>query len=616
MGNASPRLIEIARGALVRLLLTDLVYKLLLFILITPLFTVLIRTLLWLGGQRVLSDVDIAYFFAGPFGWFCAILIGAVWLAIVALEQASLLAILAAQEQNSRPSVLNSLRFAASRAPAVLRVAGRLIVILLLAMAPIVAIALGVYLWMLGEHDINYYLQERPREFQIAVCVGIVLGIAFAGMLVRLFSSWFLALPLVLFDQVPPRQALQASKKLVTGHRTRIWFWIVGWFLAGLLANLASTVFIGTVGAVLIPKSANSLLLLAGQVGAMVLIATLSALALNVLSTIGFSLILFHGYRSWNPQAADAMRRPALAQASWEIWLPKITRVRLVMAGIIGFLLASLVGFWAINSLRLEDRVKVMAHRGASKVAPENSLAAIQAAIDAGADWVEIDVQETADGEVVVLHDSDLMKVARNPLKIWDATMEDLRQIDIGSSFEPKFSDQRVPTLRQVLALCKNKIGVMIELKYYGREQQLEQRVGEIVDQLAMSNQVMAMSLKPEGVRKMKELRPHWKCGVLMSVAVGGLNKLEADFFAVNGKFANRALVNRVHAMGKEIYVWTIDDPATMSMMMNRGVDGILTNRPEVTREVIQQRAQMNSSERLLTEIAALLGAEPKISEQ
>ncbi len=194
-------------------------------------------------------------------------------------------------------------------------------------------------------------------------------------------------------------------------------------------------------------------------------------------------------------------------------------------------------------------------------------MAAFRQAIVDGADWIEIDVQETADGEVVVAHDSDFMKLSGNPLKIWDATLADLTDIDIGSWVDPKFSDERVPTLTDVLRLCKDKIGVNIELKYYGHDQQLEQRVVDIVEAEQMADQVMVMSLKPEGVAKMKALRPNWRCGLLLSVYVGKLKNIEADFLAVNSKFATRNFVRRAHKLEKEVFVWTVNDAATMSQV-------------------------------------------------
>jgi glycerophosphoryl diester phosphodiesterase len=164
--------------------------------------------------------------------------------------------------------------------------------------------------------------------------------------------------------------------------------------------------------------------------------------------------------------------------------------------------------------------------------------------------------------------------------------------------------------------LCRGKAGVLIELKYYGHDQDLEQRVVDIVEKYGMSNEVMVMSLKPEGVRKIKRLRPNWKCGLLLSVSVGNIRKVEADFLAVNARFATRSLINKLHHADKEIYVWTVDDPVSMSSLMNRGVDGVITNLPEVAKNVLTQRASMSNTDRLLTEIAALLGKPPAYEEQ
>ena len=248
--------------------------------------------------------------------------------------------------------------------------------------------------------------------------------------------------------------------------------------------------------------------------------------------------------------------------------------------------------------------------------AAENTLAAIKKAIEDKADWVEIDVQETADDKVVVFHDSDFMKLAGVDLKIWDATMDDLKGIDIGSWFAPEFKDQRVPTLDEVLDVCKGKVGVNIELKYYGHDKQLEQRVVEIVEAHDMAAEIVVMSLKIDAVKKMKSLRPNWKVGLLMSVSAGDMRTLEADFLAVNAGFANRRLVRSTHAGGKEIFVWTVNDISTMSAMVSRGVDGLITDKPALAKAVLEMRAKLSAPERLLLELAGVFGLDPEIGEQ
>ena len=273
------------------------------------------------------------------------------------------------------------------------------------------------------------------------------------------------------------------------------------------------------------------------------------------------------------------------------------------------------VGAFAVQTARLEDTVLVVAHRGSSKAAPENSMAAFMQAIADGADWVELDVQETADGEVVVFHDSDFMKLAGVGTKIWDATMADLQTIDIGSRFSPAFKDERVPTLAAVLDACKGKIGVVIELKYYGHDQQLEERVARIVDERGMASQIAVMSLELDPVQKMKSLRPSWTVGLLLSVSAGNLRASGADFLAVNAAFADRRFVRSAHLRGMKVYAWTVNDAATMSAMMGRGVDGLITDKPALAKAVLAQRAGMSPALRLLLELAGILGVTPDISE-
>lgn len=179
-----------------------------------------------------------------------------------------------------------------------------------------------------------------------------------------------------------------------------------------------------------------------------------------------------------------------------------------------------------------------------------------------------------------------------------------MKRIDIGSRFAPEFKGERVPTLGEVLDKCKDKIRVNIELKYYGREQQLEQRVVDVVESRGMTSEIVAMSLKGGGVKKLRTLRPSWKVGLLMSVSAGDVRKIEADFLAINAGFTSSSFVRTAHASGKDVYVWTVNDATTMSTMISRGVDGLLTDKPALVRAVLEQRTDMSGPERLLIELA------------
>jgi glycerophosphoryl diester phosphodiesterase len=289
-------------------------------------------------------------------------------------------------------------------------------------------------------------------------------------------------------------------------------------------------------------------------------------------------------------------------------------RIRLsrpVLAGLAVIAVLACVGvaLLAFAVTKRNEPVAVIAHRGASATAPENTLAAFRLAIEQGADYVELDVQESADGEVVVVHDSDLMKLGGGPAKIWEATAAELRAVDIGSYKNPKFSGERVPTLAEVLEVCKGKARVIVELKSYGHDQKLQERVAAIVEAAGMVDHCIYMSLDHTMIARMKRLRPSWRCGILVAKAVGDLASLETDFLAVEARVASGRFVRRAHRAGTEVYVWTVNDPAWMLAAMSHGVDGLITDVPEVARLVVKRRAALSDGQRLLVALLVRLGA-------
>jgi glycerophosphoryl diester phosphodiesterase len=276
--------------------------------------------------------------------------------------------------------------------------------------------------------------------------------------------------------------------------------------------------------------------------------------------------------------------------------------------------LTSGLAYFVMRNAWTQRPVLVIAHRGASHDAPENTLAAFRRAADERADLVELDVQETSDGVVVVAHDSDLMKVGNSPLKIWEATAEALRQVDIGSYRSAEFSDERVPTLEEALEACRGKARVNIELKEYGHGQRLAERVVEIVEAAGMQDQIVTMSLSRDLVEAMKKLRPEWTSGLLTAKAIGNLSGLPVDFLAVESGMATRRFIRLAHAAGKPVYVWTVNDPQRMIRMIGLGVDGLITDRPEVARDVIRHYSEMSEAQRLFVFIMTRFGVREELS--
>ena len=499
----------------------------------------------------------------------------------------------------------SALKFGATHALKVLRLVWHMILRLLAGLVPFVLAAGLVYLALLREHDINYYLSQRPREFVIAEGLVAFIGIGLALTLVRTIVRWALALPLVLFENAHPRHALGESAKRVAGARFLILWILVAWIVVASVLLIVATSSVDLVGRVVAPQLASSLALLLLFVAVLALVGVVLTLAVSVVNFSLFALLLTRLYLRLTGTQVSASAVAHFASSGPRRFSGRARAAILVVA-----LLAAVgVGLLAFLVNRGQNPALVIAHRGASATAPENTLAAFRLAAEQHTDFVELDVQESADGQVLVVHDSDLMKVGRDATKIWEGDAAQLRAVDIGSYRGPQFSAERVPTLAEALATCKGRCRVVVELKSYGHNQQLEERVVAIVEAAGMEGDCIFMSLDHEMMRKLKALRPSWRVGLLVAKAMGDLTELKADFLAVEARMATRRFVWRAHRAGQDVYIWTVNDPAWMLMGLSRGVDGLITDKPDLARAVIERRAAMSNSERFLVAQLIRLGA-------
>ncbi len=590
------------------LALTDLVYKLVAVAVLSPLTALFLRWLMTRTHTQVLTDADIALFFINtPEGIVALFIGGALILTITILEVACLMGIGFAGKEGARLGMARALAFGAMKAQAVLRLAFHLVWRVLLGSVPFVLAVGATYWFMLAGHDINFYLARKPPVFWTALSLaGLVLG-GLAAVLLWMVCRWAFALPMVLFEDVSPRSALQESARRSVGRRRPIALALFLWGAAALILAYVPTGLVKALGRGVAPFFSGSVGLLLLFMVVLALLWGFMALAAGILSTSAIALLLNRLYHHLgeplSPQAPAGMtegRDPRLSRRA-AVWI--------VVAAVVAAVGVVLMAFFLTHNFQ---PVLVLAHRGASLEAPENTLSSFRKAIEEKADYVELDVQESKDGVVMVVHDSDLMKVAGSPLKIWESTAEQLRAVDLGSRMGPQFAGERVPTLEAVLALCKGKVKMDIELKQYGHDEHLEEKVVALVEAAGMEKDCIFMSLDDHQVRKMKELRPKWRCGVLVAKALGDLTTLNADFLAVQYKVATARFMRRAHRAGQDVFVWTVDDPAKMFEAMSFGVDGLITNKPALGREIIERRERMSDAQRLLGALLIRLGATTK----
>ena len=242
------------------------------------------------------------------------------------------------------------------------------------------------------------------------------------------------------------------------------------------------------------------------------------------------------------------------------------------------------------------SRPLIFAHRGARKVAPENTLPAFEAATRSGADGVELDVQYSSDGHLVVIHDLTLEALTNGTGRVTAQPLSALRALDAGSHFGPRFAGTRIPLLREVLDLLQGKLLVNVELKVpdsagasMGADVVADVRSHGMVDQVVIS------SFNPFALRRAKHAGPEIECALLVAHDLPGWMRWgltrrysRADGIHPEASMVDAAYIDWATKARLPVRVCTIDDEAEIRRMIALRVDAVITDISDLIVEMIK----------------------------
>ncbi len=233
----------------------------------------------------------------------------------------------------------------------------------------------------------------------------------------------------------------------------------------------------------------------------------------------------------------------------------------------------------------------VVAHRGAMGYAPENTLVAMKKAIEMKAEYSELDVQETKDGKIILLHDKTLKRTGNRDLNIWELNYDDLKDIEVGEWFSEEFKGEPIPTLEEVINLVKGKMKLNIELKANKHEKMLAERALQVVIDNNFLDQVVFTSFKFDEIRRLRAINKEAKVGYIFSRMPTSVDVFseDVDMLSAKYKLVDEEFMSKARAAGKEVAVWTVNKPEDMRRMIELGVDAIITNYPDVLRKMLDE---------------------------
>ena len=279
-----------------------------------------------------------------------------------------------------------------------------------------------------------------------------------------------------------------------------------------------------------------------------------------------------------------------MEQYSWYSKLGKRKAAGILTAFVVlleGIYFGSLVLNHDITLSHFVPDTEITAHRGGAWKAPENTISALQYTMDSGADYAEVDVQETKDGELILLHDDSFKRTAGVKKNVWDMTLKQVEKLDAGASFHEKFRGEKIPEFTEVLKFCKGRLDLNIEIKYNGKNKGIVNRVVRAIKENHFEDHCVVTSMNYQFLKQIKKIAPEIRTGYIMTMTYGGVQGMEAaDFFSVKHTYVDEKFVTQVHALGKEVHVWTVNYKGDAKRMLDIGADNIITDDPIMVRKV------------------------------
>lgn len=247
------------------------------------------------------------------------------------------------------------------------------------------------------------------------------------------------------------------------------------------------------------------------------------------------------------------------------------------------------------------DKVPIIvAHRAGALFAPENTLKALNTAIEDKADMAEIDVQQTKDGTLIVMHDTNFNRVAGVDKNVWDTEYKEVKTFNAGKYFSKQTEKEPFPTLEQMLMQAKDKIQLMIELKVTGRENELERKTINLIKKYGMEKQSVICSMNLETLKKVKQLDSSIKTIYITAVLIAEEYNLSfIDGYSVEVSFISREMVYAAESQNKKIFAWTPNSEDTINKVIYSEADGIVTDNVPMANFYIDTRGEDSMLESL-----------------
>ncbi|HDR7318380.1 glycerophosphoryl diester phosphodiesterase membrane domain-containing protein [Bacillus zanthoxyli] len=567
----------------------QLAYKLLAAIVFVPLFGIIFNKLLYFGGYANATNDELLAFLKTPYGILAIVILSLLALFLIFTEFAVLIIISYFAHKRQKVKLRPILYKTVTYLPTLFTYCLPGFILYAVVLLPL--LNMGYETALIPQIQIPNFITGELFK----TTMGQVGYYTFFAVVAYLNLRWIFVLPIVVLEQKPFRTAARKSAALVKESFFKVLFFLVGFFISiGIVYILFFGIYLLCLwGVYEFTNPEGTFALLAESTISVFLTSTLYLFSFIV--TPFYIMAITRLYLQKVP-VEDVLLEEGLdySKTKADKCFFQKHRWKFISVYIVGIITAGMVVAFIVTFISNPYKEPIiMAHRGYISKGVENTKEAVQGAIDAKADYAEIDVLQTKDGELAVIHDLKLKRLANANVHVSDLTMDELRQLTLS---QDGFSGQ-ISTLDEIIKLAKGKIKLNIEVKLHGGEKDFVNKVLKAIKDNEFEKQCVIQTLHYPLIKEFKRANSDIKVGYILYASRANLKNVKADFYVAEEYMLNKKLVKEARKLNKPIYVWTVNDMESLKAYYKLNVDGIITDYPEDARETIKELKEQEAEE-------------------
>ena len=593
--NRVKKIFEIMNYNKASLIRFEFVFKLLSFFIFTPIFLKSFTSIMKITGYQYITIENVSSFLLNPFTIVMLLILILLMTFYTMIDITTIIILLDGSYQKKKIKALDAFRISLRKCKSICKIRNIPLAFLVLFLIPFLNI--GLTSSFITTIKIPEFILDFIIKNPFLLSLLIVLFLFFVFLLFR----WIYSLHYFVLEDVSFKEARKKSKILSHKNLLKdIFTFIVVQISIALFYLLY--IIIGILLILLLNQIFKKWILLKSVSSTIIWIfLALSFIFISLLSTsISYASIsvLFYLHKMKKKEKIKSIHFEVHPESYQQT---KKIKKWIVGLGILSIILGSFFTYGLYKgkyNLKIEyvRTMEVTAHRGASVHYPENTMSAFKGAKKMGADWIELDVQQTKDGKIFVSHDTNLYRVTGVNKDVISMNYNEIKELDAGSFFDKKYKNERIPLLEDVISWAKfNHMKLNIELKPTGKEKNFEKTVIDIIKANHYEDDCVITSQVYSVLEHIKKYDKNIETVYVMSLAIGNIISLDkADHFSVEASNVNSALVNKIHKEGKELYVWTVNTKENIKKMIDYNVDNIITDNITLAKQTITESKTSN----------------------